>query len=124
VLELVLLAYAALLALWALIAAILRRPRGPAHAVGLVLLELGLVVQAVMRALGVAAGDQPARPAAHVGYLAASVVLLPLLLGVLRPGGGGSSRSEDAWHSAVVATACVVVMIVVVRIVATGPARP
>jgi hypothetical protein len=89
VLALVLLAYAALLALWALVAAILRRPRGPAHAVGLVLLELGLVVQAVVRALGVAAGDQPARPAAHVGYLAASVVLLPLLLGILRPGGGG-----------------------------------
>jgi hypothetical protein len=105
-------------------AAVLRRPRGPAHVVGLVLLEFGLVVQAIIRAAGIAAGDQPARPTTHAGYLAASVVLLPLLLGIGRPSREEQNRSEAAWRSAVIATACLAVMVVVVRMIATGPARP
>lgn len=122
-LGLTLLAYAGLLATWAAGAAVLRRPRGAAHSVGLAVLELGLVLQAAGRGYGLVTGTSvPADPAMHAGYLVASITLLPLLLGLARPGAAAPTRAERAWQSAVVAVACVAVMVVEVRLIATGTA--
>lgn len=123
-LALAVLGYAGLLAVWAAGAAVLRRPRGPAHSVGLAVLELMLLVQAVLRGVGMLdGGPAPVEPAVHLGYLGASVLLLPLLLALTRPA-GHATRADAAWYSATVAVACVAVAVVDVRLMATGPPHP
>jgi hypothetical protein len=74
-------AYCALVAVVALLAAA-GAPCVPALRAGLVVAELLLVVQALAAAVSLAGGHRPRDPATHLGYLAVSVVLLPLLLGL------------------------------------------
>jgi hypothetical protein len=114
--------YAALLAGWALVVAVMRRRPGPGLLGGLVLLELTLVAQAVLDGIGLAAGHRVAEPATHLGYLVTSVVLLPLLLGLTRPPRRAGSRPVAAGlTAAVIVVACAAVVVVDARLVATGP---
>ena len=57
---------------------------GPAVRTGVVVAEVLLIVQAALDVVGIARGHRPPEPATHLGYLAVSVLLLPLLVG--RPG--------------------------------------
>jgi hypothetical protein len=68
--------YAGFLALWALGDAVRRRDPSPYLLLGGALLEAALVGGAVVGATELGQGDQNA--AVHGGYLAASVLLLPL----------------------------------------------
>jgi hypothetical protein len=68
--------YAGFLALWALGDAMGRREPGPYLLLGGAVLEAALIGGAAFGASELGAGDQDA--AVHGGYLAASVVLLPL----------------------------------------------
>jgi hypothetical protein len=88
-------AYCALVAMVALLAAA-GVPCVPALRAGLVVAELLLVVQAVAAAVSLAGGHRPQDPATHLGYLAVSVVLLPLPLGLpgRRGPGPGPARVE------------------------------
>lgn len=112
--------YASLLACWALVTATLARRPGPGLLGGLVLLELTLVVQAALVTVEMLGdgGPRPAEPATHSAYLAASVLLLPLLLGLTRSPGAVRSR----WDAAVAALACISLVVVELRLVATGAA--
>jgi len=88
---------------------------------GMVVAQILLVVQAAVAAATLLRGHRPADLPTHLGYLATSVALLPLL--APRPGGTGSppwSRSS----AMVAALACAVTAVVVVRLHVTwaGPA--
>jgi hypothetical protein len=74
-------AYCALVAVVALLAAA-GVPCVPALRAGLVVAELLLVIQALAGAVSLLRGHRPQDPATHLGHLAVSVVLLPLLLGL------------------------------------------
>lgn len=108
--------YAVVLAVLALAAA-LRPPKRRAHLLtGAVVLEALLVGQAVLSVWSLLQGHRPADPATHVGYLACSVLLLPLL--VLRPDGDTDTR----WDDAVLAVAAVALAVVAIRAAATWAA--
>jgi hypothetical protein len=104
-------AYCALVAALALLAAGGVRCV-PALRAGLVVAELLLVVQALAGAVSLLRGHRPQDPATtHLGYLAVSVVLVPLLLGL--PGRRPPDRPARADHlvAAVAAGAALVVSV-------------
>ncbi|MFF4764702.1 hypothetical protein [Streptomyces sp. NPDC001292] len=84
--------YAFGLALWSAAQAVLRgsdpaNGRGRASEIGraaMWVLQAGLVIQAVLEGVSLAAGRRPADMATHLSYLAASVILLPLFMAVRR----------------------------------------
>ncbi|HEX5532995.1 MAG TPA: hypothetical protein VFX33_04565 [Actinomycetales bacterium] len=101
---------ALVLAIWALAGAVRNvRPSGPQLA-GLAVLEVALLVQAVIGAVALARTDRPVSAVTFVGYLIASVLLLPA--GTLW---GIADRSR--WGNGVIAIACFAVSVVVLRMV-------
>lgn len=100
-------------AAWASLLAFRGRAPTPALAAGAVLLQLTLAAQAVgSLAAWTVGGSGPALPAEHGGYLAASVLVLPLAWAY---GRGAGARG----HAAVVAAACAALAVVCVRLAAT-----
>ncbi len=100
---------ALLLAVWALAGAVRNvRPSGPQLA-GMAVLEVALLVQAVIGMVALARTDRPVSTATFVGYLVASVLLLPA--GTLW---GIADRSR--WGNGVIAIACFAVAVVVLRL--------
>jgi hypothetical protein len=80
---------------------------------GLVVAELLLVVQALIDAATLLRGHRLHDPATHLGYLATSVALLPLLGALPRPRpAGGGGRAEHL----VAAVAAGVALVVSVRL--------
>jgi hypothetical protein len=104
--------YGLALAGWAIAAAVSGRPRPHTHTASLVVLELALVGQAVLDLVTPANRHHPAEPATHIGYLLASVVLLPAFAAYLY---GDRGR----WASATLAVACVTLCVVSIRLQAT-----
>ena len=109
---LVALAYAAVVAVAAFVVAVRRRPRPVMldHAVWI--LELLLAVRVVAGIGSMLSGERPDELSAHVGYLVASVCLLPIAM---------RSTEEDRgpWSSGVIAVAALAVAVVVWRLQAT-----
>lgn len=110
--------YLALVAVLAVLAAIGLRC-GPAVRTGVIVAEALLIGLAAIDLLGIARGHRPPEPATHLGYVAVSVLLIPLLVG--RPGRSqtGPSRRDTATDHVVTALACGVAIVVVVRLHAT-----
>ena len=111
-LTLVAVAYAALVAVGALVVTVTRRPR-PAlldHAVWI--LELLMAVRVVAGLGSMLSGQRPAEPSAHVGYLVAAVCVLPIAM---------QSVDEDRgpWSSGVLAVAALAVAVIGWRLAAT-----
>jgi hypothetical protein len=106
-------AYCALVAVVALLAAA-GVPCVPALRAGLVVAELLLVVQALIDAATLVGGHRLQDPATHLGYLAVSVVLLPLLLGL--PGRRAPGRRPGRADHLVAALAAGVALVVSVRL--------
>jgi hypothetical protein len=75
------------------------------------------VLEAVLDVARLLGGERPADPLVHLGYVAVSVVLLPLLL---RPTRGPVDSASERGRHAVVALACLVTAVVVVRQRATA----
>jgi hypothetical protein len=115
-----------MLAGWALARSARRLGLGTSCAGGLVLLELVLMLRAalelvpLLRAPG-GFGRGYAEPAVHLGYLVASIVVLPLVLGVSRP--AEDRAAERGWHGVVAAVGCLAIMALTVRMGATGRHR-
>lgn len=105
--------YLSLVAVLAMLAAA-GVPCGPAVRAGLIVAELLLVVQALVAGMSLLGGHRPEEPATHLGYLAVSVVLLPLLLG--RPSRVARPSRPDL---VVAALATAVAVVVSVRLHAT-----
>lgn len=102
-------AAALLLAGFSGLMAVLGRPPGVAHLVGLTLVETVLLVQAVVAIGKMFTGDRPEGMATFVGYLL-TVVLVPPLAALL----GLAERSR--WGSVIVAVGCLVVPVMVIRL--------
>ena len=109
---LVAMAYAAVVFVGALVVAVRRRPRPVVldHAVWI--LELLLAVRVVAGIGSMLSGERPEAVASHVGYLVASVCLLPIAM---------QSTGEDRgpWSSGVIAVAALAVGVVAWRLLAT-----
>lgn len=87
-----------------------QRPRGLDLSVWV--LE-GVLVLRAMIGIGRMVGDDESTSVTHIGYLAISVAILPLVMNMLQ---GDRSR----WSSAVVGVAAVVILVVVVRLQVTN----
>jgi hypothetical protein len=108
--------YAVLLGAWATLGALRGGQRGKRSLTGgLIVLEAALVVQAALGAIAMLTGPRLAEPATHAGYLAASVLVLPVALAAGAGHGG-------AWRAAIVAIGCLAALVVSLRLVATAHA--
>jgi hypothetical protein len=99
--------YLLFLAAWSLSNAIRDAGGGRAWRMGLVLVWLALAAQAVTAALGLAGADHRlADPPTFWGYLAASVLILPIATARLAE---ASSRTNSVAFAVVLVVLCVVV---------------
>jgi hypothetical protein len=96
------------LAAWALLTTALDRPVGRTHLVGLGLIELALVVQVVVAVVKMASGERAEEMATFIGYLIASLLVLPV-------GAALALIERSRWGSAIVALASLVIPVVIVR---------
>jgi hypothetical protein len=96
----------------AALAAVLGRPSRRALTGALIVLETALVAHALLGAAALPGGQRAAEPATHAGYLAASVLVLPIALG---PAAGQS----EAWRATIIAVGCLAVLVVSLRMSAT-----
>lgn len=78
----------------------------------LLAVQVLLVVQAVLDAVGLVGGHRPGEPATHLAYVVTSLVVLPAAV-------GWAGRGDDRWTAAVVGMALVVLAVVVVRMMTT-----
>ncbi len=101
---------------WAALTA-LGAPRTPALLASLVLLEAGALVQAGLDLAGLAGGHHPAERATHLGYVAASVLLLPIVLSSASP-----ERVFGRWDAAIACVGCLGMAVVALRLRATWAA--
>lgn len=101
--------YAALVTVAALVVTLRRRQRPPLLDSSVWILELLMAVRAVAGLGTMLKGDRPAEVSAYVGYLVASVCVLPIAM---------SSISEDRgpWSSGVVTVAALAVTVIGVRL--------
>lgn len=104
--------YAVAVAIAAAVVAGRRLPRPDLLDHGVWILELLLAVRAVAGLGSMLSGQRPEQMSSHIGYLVASVCLLPIAM---------QSVGEDRgrWSSAVIAVAAVAVTVVAVRLQAT-----
>ena len=103
--------YAVVLGVWALVSALRGSPLARGQLAALVALELGLALQAVIALAGLALGSDPREPATSLGYLAASVLILPAVI--------PSARSRSRWDTGVIAVVCLALAVVCLRLRAT-----
>ncbi|MCW2794296.1 MAG: hypothetical protein JWO76_3394 [Nocardioides sp.] len=101
--------YAGLVTLAALAVTVRRVPRPQVLDNGVWILEVLLAVRAVAGLGTMLNGDRPAEMSAHIGYLVASVCVLPIAM---------QSVADDRgpWSSGVVTVAALAVTVVAVRL--------
>ena len=88
------------------------RPLDHASRRGFLVVEGLLVVAAVVDVARIASGHRSDEPLVHLGYVLASVLLLPILV---RPVSDDASDDDRRGRQLVLAVACVAVLIVVWR---------
>jgi hypothetical protein len=95
-------------AAWTFVPAARDRPIGRSQLWALVMVELGLLTQAVMAVIKLAGGERPQELAVFVGYLAGSLVIVLV-------GGFLGLAERTRWGAVVAGVACLVVPVVVLR---------
>jgi hypothetical protein len=95
-------------AAWTFVPAARNRPIGRSQLWALVMVELGLLAQAVMAIVKLAGGERPQELAIFVGYLAGSLVIVLV-------GGFLGLAERTRWGAVVAGVACLVVPVVVLR---------
>ena len=100
--------YAAGLGAWALVTAFSGAALARGQLAALVALELGLLLQAALALGGLALGSEPREPATSLGYLAASVLILPAVM--------PAARSRSRWDTGVIALVCLALAVVCMRL--------
>jgi hypothetical protein len=108
-LALAIIAASLLFAAWSLVGVVRDRPPDPPQLAGVVLVELGLLVQEAIATNRLVQGDRPDDMALFIGYLVASLVILPLgtWLGLLE---------RTRWGTAIIGFAFLVIPVLVVRL--------
>jgi len=96
-------------AAWCFGAAARDRWIGVTHLAGLVLLEVALLAQAVAAVVRIAGGERPEEFATFIGYLATSVLVVPLAV-VL------SVMERTRWGAVIVGAAAVVAAVLTLRL--------
>ena len=96
------------IAVWLLVTAKLDRPVQAVHLLSLAVLELGLAAQVIVAVVQLLDGHKPPEQATFIGYLAGSLVILPIGAFI-----GVGERSK--WGSVAVGIACVTVPVVILR---------
>lgn len=100
------------LSVWGLVLAVTRHPPDRTYLAGVALGEVELVLQAVVALVVIAGGHRPPSTGEYLGYLAATVILLPY--GIVR----GRSPQANHWDSAVIAVVTFAVAVAVLRLLA------
>jgi hypothetical protein len=98
-----------LVAGWALATTLRDRPPTVLHLVGLGIVELTLIVQEAVAVQRLVDGARPPQFAVFIGYLVASLVVLPL-------GGWLAWLEQTRWGSTIITVACLVVPVLVLRL--------
>jgi hypothetical protein len=98
-----------LLAAWALVTTLRDRPPTVPHLVGLGILELALIVQEAIAIQRLVDGERPRELAVFIGYLIASLIILPL-------GGWLAWLERTRWGSAIITVACLAIPGLVLRL--------
>jgi hypothetical protein len=98
-------------------AALQGREAGAYHRAGLAVLQAAAVVQAGLDVAGELAGHRPAERATHLGYVVASLIIVPIALGAAPP-----TERRGPWDAAIAAVACVAMLVVVLRLRVTWAA--
>jgi len=93
---------------WLLVTAKRDRPVQAVHLISLAVLELGLFAQVIVAVVQLVDGHKPPEQATFIGYLAGSLVILPIGAFI-----GVGERSK--WGSVAVGIACVTVPVVILR---------
>lgn len=88
------------------------RPLDRASRTGYLVAEVLLVVAAVVDVARFAGGQRSDEPAVHLGYVLASVLLLPILV---RPVADDAAEDDRRGRQLVLAVACLAVLVVVWR---------
>jgi hypothetical protein len=99
------------LAVFGIVLTVLRRAPGRSLLVGAVGLEVLLVAQAVIAAVQLIAGARPAEFVTFIGYLVASVIVMPLAL-------QWTKAEANRWNGAVIAVGAVAIAAAVGRMLA------
>lgn len=94
------------------VAAALGAPLERAAQTGVVVAEVMLVVQAILDVAQMLNGGPTGEPAVHLGYVAVSVLLLPMLV---RPFEPDTAPTVRRGRQVVIALACLVMIVVVFR---------
>jgi hypothetical protein len=114
-LALTVIGYALAVGVACLVPAVRGTPRSALVVPALAVVELGVTAQALLDVVALWHGPRPIELATHVGYLLASLVLVPVA--------AGSVRLDDSrWGSAALALGCLLVAVVTVRLHQTARA--
>ncbi|WP_067975223.1 hypothetical protein [Nocardiopsis trehalosi] len=97
------------MAVWCLITTFRDRPMVVPHLVGMAVLWLLVIAQAVVSTVQMAGGERPAETATFIGYLA-TIVLIPPACATW----GFVERTR--WGPAVIAFACLILPVMMVRL--------
>jgi ABC-type Fe3+-siderophore transport system permease subunit len=97
------------LAGWVLVPVLRNRWIDCTHVVALGVLEGALVAQAVLATVWMAQGNRPSELATFIGYLVASVIILPLAVLL-------SYLERTRWGSVIVMAGCVVTAVLMLRL--------
>ena len=100
------------LSVWGLVLAVTRRPPDQTYLAAVAIGEVEVVLQAVVALAAIAAGHRPASLGEYLGYLVATVILLPY--GIVR----GRSPHANHWDSAINAVVTFAVAVAVLRLLA------
>jgi hypothetical protein len=97
-------------AVWSLVLLLLPRPVGKIYLLGtLALVEVGVLVLAVLAIIALTRPHGPVRVPVFVGYLLASLVILPA-------GAWWSVTERTRWGMGVLLVACLVVPVLILRL--------
>jgi hypothetical protein len=104
--------YALCLAGMCVVRAVVGRPPDELTAGAFIVLAAALVLQAVLGGLELARGYEPPHPSTAIGYLVASVVIVPIV-------GPAAASERSRWGAMMLAVAAVAVAVVSIRLAAT-----
>jgi hypothetical protein len=100
------------LSVWGLVLAVTRRPPDRTYLAAAAIGEVELLLQAVVALIVIAGGHRPPSLGEYLGYLAATVILVPY--GIVR----GRSPQANHWDSGVMAAVTFAVAVAVLRLLA------
>ena len=98
-----------LVAAWCFVAARRNRWIDWSHLIGLIVVELAVLAQAIIAGVRIAGGERPVGLLTFLGYLVTSAIMLPLTVGL-------SFMERTRWGAVIAGAGAVVVAVLVLRL--------